>query len=288
MLDLFSKRKKEPQDTAAEDEFKSYVDEADSNGTIRENEAEMIRNILEFRDTDARDVMTHRNDIVAIDGSMPLKDAVPEILNGSNSRYPVYDGNIDTILGILTFRDAMRVYLKNPEMRDVPVSDVPHLVREATIYPETRPIGRILDYMRSQKIQMVIIVDEYGQTSGLIAMEDILEEIVGSILDEYDHDEHEAASRSGGSYVMDGMISLEEAGDVLGCDFSGEDFETLSGYLTARLGHIPGPDDKTVTGNHFLFHILKTENHTIRKVRAERLPEKKGEGTCQDIQSSQT
>ena len=182
----------------------------------------------------------------------------------------------------------MRVYLKNPEMRDVPVSDVPHLVREATIYPETRPIGSILDYMRSQKIQMVIIVDEYGQTSGLIAMEDILEEIVGSILDEYDHDEHEAASRSGGSYVMDGMISLEEAGDVLGCDFSGEDFETLSGYLTARLGHIPGPDDKTVTGNHFLFHILKTENHTIRKVRAERLPEKKGEGTCQDIQSSQT
>lgn len=266
---MFSKKHRD--DEPIKSEVAEAVDEASEQGLIKTYEAEMIRNVLEFSDTDAREIMTHRNDIRAVDGSISLEEALHEMLTSSNSRFPVYEDTIDTILGIITIKDAARERLLHPEQSSRPVAEIPGLLREATIFPETRSIDSIMQYMRSQKIQLIIVVDEYGQTSGVVSMEDIVEEIVGNILDEYDADETLIQHTFDDSIVMDGMTPLWRAAEVLQTDFKTEDFETLSGYLTNCLGHVPSAADKQVTGNGFLFHILKVENHTIRKVRAERL-----------------
>lgn len=274
MVSLFGKKQKNEQDSS-ENQIISAIDEAHSNGTLKKNEAEMIQNVIDFSDTDAREIMTHRSDIKAVESSVTLKEAASVMLEGTNSRMPVYEGTIDTILGIITLKDVMKEYVFHPEKRNFAIADILGLIREATIFPETRSIESILQYMRSRKIQMVIVVDEYGQTSGLVAMEDILEEIVGNILDEYDSEDTMTPQKFGNIIIMDGMMPLERASEVLHVDLGNEaeNFETLSGYLTSRLGHIPTEKDKVVTGKYFLFHILRVENHTIRKVRAERLPE---------------
>lgn len=269
------KKRRGREEKVTEDELISLVDEAHETGVIETHEAEMIQNIMEFGDTDAREIMTHRNDIVAFDGNMTLSEVSRSILSESNSRFPVYEGTIDSILGIVTFRDIMKQTILHPENNTIAIQDIPQLIREASIFPETRSIESILQYMRSSKIQMAVIVDEYGQTSGILTMEDIIEEIVGNILDEYDTEDQFILHAFDNSIVMDGLTPLWRAGEVLQVSFEDEDFETLSGYLTSLLGHIPESSDKEVKGKGYLFHILKVEKHIIRKVRAERLPAEK-------------
>ncbi len=272
MIDLIFGKKKKNNDAVTENEIISMVDEAHENGLIKKNEAEMIQNVISFGDTDANDIMTHRSDIVAFDGSITLEECVREIIEGANSRFPVYEETIDSILGIITLKDAMGEYVLHPEYRERSLTDIPNLIREATIFPETRSIESIFQYMRQQKVQLIIVIDEYGQTAGVVTMEDILEEIVGNIQDEYDSEEEFIQRSFDDSIIMDGMTPLDRASEVLHVNLENEEYETLNGYLTALLGHIPTEKDKSVTGEHFLFHILKVENHTIRKVRAERLP----------------
>ncbi len=274
MINLFIGKKKKNPDAVTEHEIISMVDEAHESGLIKKNEAEMIQNVISFGDTDAGEIMTHRSDICALDGTLTLDECAHQILESANSRFPVYEETVDSILGIVTLKDVMKEYVLHPENRTIAIADIPHLIREATIFPETRSIESIFQYMRQQKVQIIIVVDEYGQTSGVVTMEDILEEIVGSILDEYDSEDNFIQQGFDDSIVMDGMTPLSRAAEVLRVDLQKEeeDYETLNGYLTALLGHIPTEKDKSVTGKHFLFHILKVENHTIRKVRAERLP----------------
>ncbi|MDO4620063.1 MAG: hemolysin family protein [Lachnospiraceae bacterium] len=257
----------------ADDEIMSAVDEAHENGELEKDEAEMIENILSFGDTDAQDIMTRRSSITALEGTATLEEAVKLVLGSSFSRFPVFEGNIDTVLGIVMMRDLMQLYVHTPENRTVPIEEIPNLIRSVPVVPETRPINRILQFMRSQKLQLALVVDEYGQTAGIVTMEDILEEIVGNILDEYDPEDHSVQMEYDDSIIMEGLLPLERAGEVLKHDF-GEEYETLNGYLTALLGHIPTEKDKEVTDGCFRFHILKTAGHTIRKVRAERIPEK--------------
>ena len=232
----------------------------------------VTESVHEIPDIDARDIMTRRNEMISLDGSMNLEDSVKSMLKSSKSYYPVYEDTVDAILGIITLKDAANEYIFHPENRSRSLSDIPGLIREAAIIPETREIGSIFQYMLAQKIRMMIVVDEYGQTSGLVTMDDIIDEIAGTVLEEYEKDEGYVLQTTGNSVVLDGMTPLETAEEVLRCDFPTEDYETLSGYLTSLLKHIPTAEDKSVTGNGFLFHILKTEHHTIRKVRAERLP----------------
>ncbi|MDD3338736.1 MAG: hemolysin family protein [Lachnospiraceae bacterium] len=275
-------------DEVTEEEIISIVDEAHEQGVIEENEAEMIQNIIEFGDTNAKDIMTHRKNIIALDGEMSLDDAMAIMLEENNSRYPVYKDDIDNIIGIIHLKDAMK-QLTYHKMGHIAIEDIPNLIREAEIIPETRSIDTIFQFMQTKKVHMVIVVDEYGQTTGLVAMEDILEEIVGNILDEYDDDEVFIQHQFDDSILMDGLTPLEQVGEVLQVDFDDEEFETLNGYLTALLDHIPNEDDKEVSGRGFLFQILSVDKHIIQKVRVDKLPEEEeGEETCQDIQNSPT
>ena len=260
--------KEEPDVTARE--IISMVDEANEQGLIKENEAEMIQNIITFDEKTVREVMTPRNQITAIEGSEILAEAIYKMLEESRTRYPVYRDDPDDVIGILHFRDSIIEMREHPEHASARIEEIPDLIRKAPIVPESRSIGAILQFMRSEKIHMVLVVDEYGQISGLCTMEDILEEIVGNILDEFDPEEHYIETDPVNGIVIDGLTPIEQVEEVLHCDFHTE-FETLNGYLTDRLGRIPEQNDTEIRDGHFVFHILEVENHVIKKVRAKRL-----------------
>lgn len=264
-------------DDVTEDEIIGLVDEAHEQGVIQESEAEMIQNIMEFSDKDAKDIMTHRKNIEAFDEEETLKEVVDRMLEGNNSRYPVYSENIDNIQGIIHFKDAMYQLTRNG-CGDRMLKEIPGLIRTVGFIPETRSIDNIFKAMQSKKAHMAVVVDEYGQTAGIVTMEDILEEIVGDILDEYDENDDYIQPQYDDSILMDGLTPLDQMGAVLNADFSDiEEFETLNGYLTSLLGHIPTRKDREVEARGFLFQILSVEHNTIQKVRVEKLQEKEGD-----------
>ena len=259
-----------------EDEIISMVNEGHEKGVFEASEAEMITNIFEFGDKVASDIMTHRENIVGIECRVHLGDAVNTMLNSNNSRFPVYDGSIDNVIGIMHFKDAMRANV-HQELRDKPIREIDNLIMDARFIPETRKIGALFKTMQQNKIHIVIVVDEYGQTAGLVAMEDILEEIVGSIFDEHDEDENNIRRQGDDTFIIDGLTPLDDVGDSLGISFEGEGYETLNGFLTARLGHVPktGEDFETDYGG-YRFKIAYVKGRVIKSVRCTSLSSNKG------------
>lgn len=255
-----------------EEEIISMVNEGHEQGFIKANEAEMIQNIFEFTDKEAQDVMTHRRNIIAIEGNTNLQDAVEFMLDEKHSRFPVYEENMDNIVGILFLKDAMRSLIKQ-HYGDWRVKDIPGLIRQAIFIPETRNISSLFKNMQSKKLQMVIVSDEYGQTAGLVAMEDILEEIVGNIQDEYDNDEQLIEKTGEEEFLMSGLAPLDEVAQTLGITFEEEDFETLNGFLISKLDKIPSDDERSeITAYNCSFQILSVANKMIEKVKVHKLP----------------
>lgn len=249
-----------------EEEIISMVNEGQEQGLLLASEAEMITNIIEFGEKEAQDIMTPRTSITAIDDDMLLKDAIHFMLQEKNSRYPVYEESIDYISGIINLKDALRIHATD-ETLNKPVKEIDGLIREAHFVPETRKIDVLFRTMQSMKIHMVIIVDEYGQTVGLVAMEDILEEIVGNILDEYDEDQEYIEETGINEYVIEGMTPLEELEEKLNIDFQEEEFDTLNGYLISKMKKIPeeGEEFEIIVGE-YLFKVLLVENKMIQSV----------------------
>lgn len=265
------------QNDEIEDEIISMVNEGHEQGVLHDSEAQMINNIFEFSDKEAKDIMTHRSNIVAIDGNTTLQEAVTFMLNEKNSRYPVYIENIDHIIGIIHVKDAFKV-LQEGKMNDRPVKSVKRIIREVKFIPETRNIDSLFRSMQALKDHIVIVIDEYGQTSGLIAMEDILEEIVGNILDEYDEDQEFILEKGEDTYEIDGLTHLDELEERFGIQFEEEEFETLNGFLISRLERIPNDDDlfdMDYGGYHF--KVLSIENKVIKRVLVSKLKKEKTE-----------
>ena len=276
---------REKDDNVTEEDIMYMVNEGHEQGVLEASEAEMISNIFEYGDKEAQDIMTHRGSIVAIDGETKLKDAIASMLGGKNSRYPVYEENIDHIIGILHLKDAMRFHISDDKL-DLPIAKLDGLLREPYFVPQTKNIDELFKEMQSQKLQMAIVVDEYGQTDGLIAMEDILEEIVGNIMDEYDEDQEYIKNRGKGEYVMEGKTPLKEVEELLGITFDEEEFETLNGFLISRLDRIPEPDEQfDVDYKGYNFKILSVVKKMIGSVLVRKLPEEKTPQNAEDGQS---
>lgn len=276
VLKLFGVELADDDDNVTEEDIMSMVNEGHEQGVLEADETEMITNIFELGDKEASDIMTHRTNMTALDGSTPLREAVHFILNeGINTRYPVYGEDIDDIIGILHMRDAM-VYMEKAEYQDRPVMEIPGLLREANFIPETRSIDTLFKEMQSGKIHMEIVVDEYGQTAGLLTMEDILEEIVGNIMDEYDEEEDFITAREDGSYIMNGLTPLDDVMELLDIEFPEEDsdtYDTLNGYLISRLDRIPQEDENPqVEYAGYIFEVIKAGNKMIESVRVYRRP----------------
>ncbi len=269
-------------DSVTEEDIMSMVNEGREQGVIEAGESKMITNIFQLGNKEAQDIMTHRTSMVLIDGASTLREAVDYILNqGNKTRYPVYGEDIDDIIGILHLREAMTCF-ETPKNRDRLVKEIPGLLQEVSFIPETRPIDSLFKEMQSRKIHMEIVVDEYGQTAGLLTMEDILEEIVGNIQDEYDEDEEFILAQPDQSYVMKGKAELEDVAETLGLSLTEEDLDTygtLNGLLVARLDRIPGENERPVVEyGGWRFEVLEVKSKTIETVRVTRLLEEEQAG----------
>ena len=282
LLWIFGLRNTDEQTDVTEEEIISMVNEGHELGVLEAGEAEMITNIFEFGDKEASDIMTHRNHIMALDSTTPFKEALAFMLRESNSRYPVFEENLDHVIGVLYLKDAMRIHTSDEELNQ-PIGTVDGLVREAVFVPETKNIDDLFRSMQSQKNQMVIVMDEYGQTSGLVTMEDILEEIVGNIMDEYDPEENYIEEKGENEYVIEGMTRLNDLEERFDISFGETEFETLNGYLISKLDRIPDEDENSeVEIGGYSFKIVKVEKNVIqsvlvRKIEREQQPESEQE-----------
>ena len=264
----FGIQEKKNEAEVTEEEIIAIVNEGQEQGILQANEAEMINNIFELSTKEAQDIMTNRNNISALDADIKVKDALWEILNNNYSRYPVYEENIDHIIGILHIKDLVRVQNENPKLNRT-LKETRGLLRDAVFVPETREVQTLFEEMQASKTQMVIVVDEYGQTSGLIAMEDILEEIVGNIQDEYDADSQKIRKHEKEAiYYIDGLTTLEELTDEFGIEFGEQEFETINGYLISLMEKIPEEDDRFETQiGDFNFKVMAVENNVIKTIQ---------------------
>lgn len=265
---FFSKKVDEDK---VEEEILSMVEEGHEQGILEETEVEMISNIFEFSDKDARDIMTNRQRILAVENTIDVEAALQFALDNNFSRYPVYEEELDNIIGVIHLKDLVAAYMKNPHTPVVEVMEEPIF-----IHP-TFNISKLLQKMQSEKIHMSIVVDEYGQTEGLVAMEDIIEEIVGNILDEHDEVEEEDIKKvSEDEYLVNGGASLNDLEDVIDVDFPDEDFETLNGFLLYKLGRLPVEDEDTeIVYRGYKFIPVKICDKMITLVRITKIEEDK-------------
>ena len=270
---IFGKGRWTAGEDLTEQEIMSMVNEGHENGVLQESEAEMINNIFTLDQKEAKDIMTHRKQIMALDGTCSLQEVLAEIRDMGYSRYPVYLDDVDNIIGIIHIKDILNQLLDQTNMEQQ-LTKINDLIRPASFIPETRNIDVLFKNMQSQKIHMVIVVDEYGQTSGLVTMEDILEEIVGNIFDEHDAEEEQIVEEADGSYVIDGMTDFDDVCELLKIHGEElEDFDTLSGFLISRINKIPvNGEHYQVSAYGYRFDVLLVEHRVIRTVRVTKEP----------------
>jgi len=274
LLWLFRVKPEELEESVTEEEIISIVNEGQEQGVLDSEEAEMISNIIEFDEKEVRDIMTHRKKIVAIDASYSIEEALRFMLNENYSRFPLYQENIDDIIGIVHLKDVIRFHL-NPELANLSLREV---ASEPYFVPDTQNIDSLLHDMQAKKIHMAVVIDEYGQTAGIVAMEDILEEIVGDIQDEYDTEEENITEQDEDEYLVTGETDLEELSEHLGIEFDEEDYEnfdTLNGLLISKLDRIPMDGETAVIEIcGYEFEIIEAMNKMIRLVRISKIETK--------------
>lgn len=245
----------------------------EENEELEKEAAGLIRNIIRYLDKDAKDIMTHRRNIVAIGAEEKLEDALKFMLEESYSRFPVYKEDIDEIVGFMHLREAVTCYL-NQELKDTPIGELTDYIRPVAFIPETKSIDTLFKKMQAEKNHIAVVIDEYGQTAGIVTLEDILEEIVGNILDEYDEEEDELKLLADGSYIARGFLDLERLGDRIDIVFEKEEYGTLNGFLIAQLDRIPGEDEQCVVEfEGYRFTVLEVNDNTIQIVKIEKLEE---------------
>ncbi len=253
----------EDEETVTEEEIRMMVDVSGEKGIIEEEEKELINNVFEFNDKVVSEIMVHRMDIFAVDIKQSIFEVLNEIDEYKYSRIPVYDENIDEIKGILFIKDVLK-YLKNK--KDVKIKTV---MRDAFFVSENKPINELFKELQRNKKQMAIVVDEYGGTAGIVTMEDILEELVGNIFDEYDEIETEYEKIDDNTFIINGNVSMHELKKILQVDFPEGDYDTLSGYLIELMGRIPLDDEKPVIETEKVtYKIEEYEDKRIIKVKA--------------------
>lgn len=277
LVRLFGIDPSEELEKVTEEEIRMLVDAGEEKGVIEQSQKNMINNIFEFDDTTAADVMTHRTDLVAFDVDASIHDIVEAAITEGYSRIPVYEGDIDNIIGLLYVKDLLKLV----EISDVSAFHVSEYLRPVLFVPESNRCRELFTEFTEKKIQVAVVVDEYGGTSGIVTMEDILESIVGNIQDEYDNEDEMISKVDESTYLLDGLCDLGDVCETLGIELDEEakeaDYDTLSGFLTDELGRIPSEDEHPViTYQNIRFTVLAVEERRVAKVKAEILPK---EGT---------
>ena len=250
------------EETVTEEEIRMMVDVGEEKGTIDTEEKSMINNIFEFNDKAVSEIMTPRKDVFALDMNLSISKVIEELTEDFRySRVPVYDETIDNIKGIVYVKDIL-LSTKNKNVR------VRNLVKEAYFVPETKLVNELFEELRKNRKQIAIILDEYGGTSGIVTMEDILEEIVGEIYDEYDEIDKKYEKIDENTYLMSGGMSIGDVEKLLDIEIPEGDYDTLSGYLLDELGRIPNEKEKPIIETeNAVYKVEKTAENRIIKVK---------------------
>ncbi len=244
-----------------EEELRLLVEVGEEEGVLEEDEREMIHNVFELADTTVREIMVPRIDMVTIEGSASVDEAMDLIVQGGQSRIPVYDTSIDNIMGVLYAKDLLRIIRTNQHPQHVR-----EIVRPAYFVPESKHLDDLLRELQQQHVHIAIVIDEYGSVSGLVTIEDLVEEIIGDIQDEYDREEQLLERISDDEYLVNAKISLDELNEELGSNLTSQDYDTLGGYVYAHLDKIPTVGD-VVEGGGFTMTVMSTRGRRVTKVR---------------------
>ena len=252
------------EETVTEEEIKMMVDQGEESGTIKEDEKELINNVFEFNDITVSEIMRHRKDIFAVDINISTEELLEELSKEEYrySRIPVYDETIDEIKGILYVKDV----LKNINKKTFKVKNV---IKDAYFISQNRLINEVFKELQKNKKQLAIILDEYGGTAGIVTMEDILEELVGDIYDEYDKEESEYEKIDENTYILSGSMPIFDVNKLLEADIPEGEFDTISGFLQDKLGRIPEDKEKPIIETEKVtYKIEKSEDKRIIKIKA--------------------
>ncbi len=247
---------KSPEEEVAEftEEITELVDEGEEKGLLSPEEGEMIVNIVQFRNVPVREVMIPRQEVVALEVNTPFKKVVEIINQEPHTRYPVYEKDLDHLLGIVHVKDLMRFCQSTFEPESLR-----ELCREAYIVPETKKVRDLLREFRQRREQMAIVIDEMGVISGLVTLQDILQDILGEEIPSFPQDKE-------GWYVVRGTVRLDDLKRFLGFEFPRGNYETLSGFIIAQVGHLPRPGERFCL-NGLEIEILSADNRRIKKIR---------------------
>ena len=228
------------EETVTEEEIRMMVDVGEEKGSIEEEEKELINNVFEFNDKVVSEIMIHRKDIYAIDINSDISNILEELDEYKYSRIPVYEDSVDNIVGMLFIKDLLASVSKKEKIK------ISNLLRAAYFVSENKPINELFKDLQRNKHQLAIVLDEYGGTAGLITMEDIIEELVGNIFDEYDEEEKEFEKIDDNTFMINGSVSIHDLRKILEVEIPEGEYDTLSGYLIEELGRIPSDNEKPV------------------------------------------
>ncbi len=257
------------EEVVTEEEIRMMVDVGGEKGVIEDTQIEMINNIFEFDDIDVADIMTHRTDMVCVDEEEPLVEAVKLSIENGFSRIPVYKEDPDNIIGIVYIKDFLK-YVGTNLPKTKTVKD---MMRPAYYVPETKRCGELFTEMTEKRVQMAVVIDEYGGTAGIVTLEDLLESIVGNIQDEYDQEDEEISIINDTVFEVDGITDIEEVEEHIGKTFPEGDYDTIGGYIISVLGFLPEDGQMNeVQFENVKFTVLNVEERRIGKVKVEILP----------------
>jgi CBS domain containing-hemolysin-like protein len=268
----------EEDEVHSEEELRIMITSSTSQGILEPQEREYLNNVFDFGDTVAREVMVPRPDIEALPCDAPLEELVERAAFGRYTRYPVYDDDLDHVLGAVHVKDLFRAAKEDDES-----FDLKPLIRDCLVVPENKRIEEILREFQRLKLQMAIVIDEWGSVEGLVTIEDVLEEIVGEIQDEFDEPEAAIEPLGNGTYAVDGRIPITDVNDYFSLDLPHEDFDTIGGYVLGSLGRPPEPGDSVEVGDGTL-RVKSVDGPRVSMLTFER-DEVPARGTGQDSES---
>lgn len=246
-----------------EKEIQELIDEGEQRGLISEDEGDMIQGIFSFRDTLAKEIMVPRTDAVCAPADCSIAEIIQVILQSGHSRIPIYQDSIDNISGILHAKDLLEYWGRD----EVSVRGI---VRPPHFIPETKQISEVLRDLRHKKSHMAIVIDEYGGTAGVLTLEDIIEEVVGDIMDEYDAEENWLVEEPDGAILVDARLDVEELEEYLGVELPEGDFESVGGFMISILGKVPVVSDRVEYGPVELV-VEQADWRKVEKIRVRRL-----------------
>ena len=250
-----------------EDDLKTLVDASQEDGVLEQDERRMIYSVFELRNKLAREIMVPRIDMITLDVQTPLVEAVDAVLEYGHSRLPVYEETVEHTLGLLYAKDLLRVFREGGHL-----NSLRDLLRPAYFIPEAKKADELLAEMQAQRIHMAIVVDEYGGIAGLVTLEDIVEEILGEIQDEYDQGEEAPYQQSkDGTYLFQGRVDLDDFNEIMGSSLTKDEADTIGGFIYGVLGRVPTVGEK-VRKDRLLLTVEQVSARRIRKVRAGWLP----------------